>query len=83
MRLFIALYLGRPYTSEVDTALPQPAYNILKKEAGLNEEELKALEKELWFWIQFMLQKQKIPMIMMKRFFRECWISFNTNHARD
>ena len=40
MRLFVALYLDRPYIPEVTTALPQPAYNILKKEGASSEEEL-------------------------------------------
>ncbi len=44
MRLFVALYLDRPYIPEEDTAIPQPAFNILKKEAGLTEEVLASLE---------------------------------------
>lgn len=43
MRLFVALYLGRPFTPEEDTALPQPAYNILKKESGLSSEVLESV----------------------------------------
>ena len=38
LRLFVALYLGLPYTPEEDTGLPLPAFNILKKEASLSEE---------------------------------------------
>ncbi len=34
MRLFVALYNGLPYEPESDTALPQPAWNILKKEGA-------------------------------------------------
>ncbi len=40
VRLFIALYLDRPHTPEPTTALPQPAYNILKKEGASSEEQL-------------------------------------------
>ena len=47
MRFFISLYLDRPYTPEEDTALPQPAYNILKKESSLSEETLAALEEKI------------------------------------
>lgn len=43
MRLFVALYLGRPFIPEADTALPQPAYNILKKEAILSADVLESL----------------------------------------
>ena len=40
MRLFISLYLDRPYLPEETTALPQPAYNILKKEGAASAETL-------------------------------------------
>ena len=44
MRLFVSRYLGLPYGVEETTALPQPAFNILKKEASLSSEELSELE---------------------------------------
>ncbi len=44
MRLFVALYLDRPYMPEDDTALPRPAYNILKKEGSSPAEALAAHE---------------------------------------
>jgi hypothetical protein len=47
MRFFIALFLNRPYTAEEDTALPQPAFNILKKETNLSEEVLSSIEKRV------------------------------------
>jgi hypothetical protein len=34
MRLFIALYKGLPFEAETDTAIPQPAWNLLKKEGS-------------------------------------------------
>ena len=40
MRLFIALYLDRPYVPEEDTAIPHPAYSILKKEGASSSEAL-------------------------------------------
>ena len=43
MRYFVALYLDRPFTPGEDTALPQPAYNILKKELGLDPDILDGL----------------------------------------
>ena len=47
MRLFIALFLGRPYTPEEGTAIPQPAFNILKKEANLSNDDLASAEKRV------------------------------------
>lgn len=38
MRLFIALYKGLPYESEEDTAIPQPAWNLLNKEGKTDKE---------------------------------------------
>jgi hypothetical protein len=43
MRYFVALYLDRPFTPGEDTALPQPAYNILKNELGLDPDILDGL----------------------------------------
>jgi hypothetical protein len=43
MRFFVALYLGRPFTPGEDTALPQPAYNILKKESELSSDILEGI----------------------------------------
>ncbi len=40
MRLFIALYKGLPFEADDDTAIPQPAWNILKKEGASDEETL-------------------------------------------
>lgn len=40
MRYFVALYLDRPFVLDPGTALPQPAYNILKKEGVLSAERL-------------------------------------------
>jgi len=34
MRLFVALYKGFPFEAEEDTAIPMPAWNILKKEGS-------------------------------------------------
>ncbi|OQY34377.1 MAG: hypothetical protein B6241_05175 [Spirochaetaceae bacterium 4572_59] len=47
MRLFVALYLNRPYTPEEGTALPQPAYNILKKEGAAPAAQLALFENRL------------------------------------
>lgn len=44
MRLFIALYLNRPYIPEEGTALPQPAYNILKNEGNSSPDQLTLYE---------------------------------------
>jgi hypothetical protein len=43
MRIFVAAYLGLPYVPEENSGLPQPAYNILEKEAGLSREKLEEL----------------------------------------
>ena len=40
LRLFTALYIGRPHTPEDTTALPGPAARILKDKGELTEEEL-------------------------------------------
>lgn len=40
LRLFTALYIGRPHTPEETTALPGPAARILKEKGELSEEEL-------------------------------------------
>ncbi|MDC7233307.1 MAG: hypothetical protein PQJ58_08740 [Spirochaetales bacterium] len=45
MRYFVALYLNRPFVPGEDTALPRPAYNILKKDAGLSAEVLETLQE--------------------------------------
>jgi len=44
MRLFISLYKGIPYESEETTALPEPAFNILKMEGASREDQLAAYE---------------------------------------
>ena len=44
LRYFVALYLGLPYIPEDTTALPLPALNVLKKEAGLSAEALAEAE---------------------------------------
>ena len=38
MRLFVALYKGLPYEPESDTAVPQPAWNILNKEGATDKD---------------------------------------------
>ncbi len=40
MRLFVALYKGLPFEAEEDTAIPQPAWNILNKEGATDKETL-------------------------------------------
>jgi len=40
MRYFVALFNGLPFMAEEDTALPEPAISILKKEGAMTEEEL-------------------------------------------
>jgi len=47
MRLFVALYLDRPYTPEDDTGLPQPAFSILRKENKLSDETMSAMESRV------------------------------------
>jgi len=47
MRLFVALYLNRPYIPEDNTALPQPAFNILRREKKLSEEVLSSIESRV------------------------------------
>ncbi|MDC7218295.1 MAG: hypothetical protein PQJ59_00035 [Spirochaetales bacterium] len=47
LRLFVARYKGLPYEPEETTGLPQPAWNILKKEGALTEAELAELEGRL------------------------------------
>ena len=44
MRLFIALYNGLPYDPEDTTAIPEPAWNILRKEGAASPEELSEYE---------------------------------------
>lgn len=44
MRIFVSRYLGLPYVTEEDSALPQPAFNILRREGKLTPEELADLE---------------------------------------
>jgi len=46
MRLFVSRYLGLPYATEDGTALPLPAYNLLKKDGLLSPEELSELEDQ-------------------------------------
>ncbi len=38
MRLFVSLYKGLPYKPETNTALPQPAWNILNKEGATDKD---------------------------------------------
>ena len=40
MRLFVALYKGLPFEAEEDTAIPQPAWNILNKEGATDKDTL-------------------------------------------
>jgi hypothetical protein len=40
MRLFVALYKGLPFEADIDTAIPQPAWNLLKKEGSTDQETL-------------------------------------------
>ncbi len=47
LRYFVALYLGLPYEPDEETALPQPALSVLKKEAALSEETLAEVESRL------------------------------------
>jgi hypothetical protein len=47
MRLFVARYLGLPYTTEEGTGIPQPAFNILKKEGKMSQEELDDLTDQI------------------------------------
>lgn len=44
MRLFVALYLGRPFTPAADTGLPDQAYRILRDEKRLSPVELAEIE---------------------------------------
>jgi len=45
LRLFVAYYIGRPYTSEEDTLLPGPAVSILKAKTNLTEEQEQGLKE--------------------------------------
>lgn len=45
LRLFVALYTGRPHTPEETTLLPNQAVRILKEKAGLSEQQLEELNK--------------------------------------
>jgi len=47
MRLFVALYNGLPYEPESDTALPQPAWNLLKKEGSSDAEILETFSSRV------------------------------------
>ena len=40
MKLFVALYMGLPYDPEDDTAIPEPAWNLLNKEGKTDKETL-------------------------------------------
>lgn len=46
MRLFVALYKGIPIEAESGTAIPQPAWSILKKEAATDPETLDKFSKQ-------------------------------------
>ena len=47
MRLFVSIYLNRPYIPEEDTLIPQPAFNILKKEGKVSAEDLAEFEDKV------------------------------------
>ncbi len=47
MRFFVSLYLDRPYIPEEDTLIPQPAFNILKKEGNASDETLAEVEDKV------------------------------------
>jgi len=47
MRYFVALYLDLPFVLDPGTALPQPAYNILKKEGGQPAERLEEAAEQV------------------------------------
>ncbi|MBI9104339.1 MAG: hypothetical protein JEY99_18115 [Spirochaetales bacterium] len=44
MRLFVALYKGLPFEPEETTALPEPAFNILRKEGASSDDVLQLYE---------------------------------------
>ena len=47
IRLFVALYKGIPIEAESGTAIPQPAWNVLKKEAAVDAETLEEYSKQV------------------------------------
>ena len=45
VRMFVAYYLGLPFTGEKDTLFPRPAVSILRSQGKITEEQLKFFEE--------------------------------------